>query len=110
MQKKFVLKKDIYRENRGGYSRFLNIFCDSCKTHLCLYQKDGPGELKRMYLDRIVASKVSPNRHSEFLCRSCKKIIGTLYIYQKEKRRAVRLYQGAIFKKVSIGIYPPSQR
>lgn len=101
-----MLKKDIYRKNRGGYSRFLNIFCDSCGAHLLLYQKDGPGELKRMYIDRILAPKILFSRSGEFVCLFCKKIIGTYYIYEKEKRRAIRLYQGSIFKKVGIGIYP----
>ena len=109
MQTQFTLKKDTYRKNRGGYSRFLNIFCHSCKTHLLLYQKDGPGELKRMYLDRIIAPKISPSKNNEFVCPSCKKIIGTFYTYEKEKRRAVRLYQGSIFKKIGTGVYPVSK-
>lgn len=106
MQTQFTLKKDAYRKNRGGYSRFLNIFCHSCKTHLLLYQKDGPGELKRMYLDRIMAPKILPSKNDEFICPSCKKIIGTFYTYEKEKRRAIRLYQGSIFKKIGTGVYP----
>ncbi len=101
--KRFILKKDTYRENRGGYARFLNISCDSCAAHLLLYQKDGPGELKRMYLDRIFAPKILPSKSGEFVCPSCKKIIGTFYIYEKEKRRAIRLYQGSILKKVGTG-------
>ena len=59
-----------------------------------------------MYLDRIVAPKVSPSKNNEFVCPSCKKIIGTFYTYEKEKRRAIRLYQGSIFKKVGTGDYP----
>ncbi|MDO8499780.1 MAG: hypothetical protein Q7S66_03920 [bacterium] len=101
----FKLKSDQYRKNRDGYSRFLNIFCDSCKNHLLLYQKDGPGELKRMYLDRIFAPKIFFPKTSEFICPSCKKIIGTLYTYKKEKRPAIRLYQGAVAKKVGTGVY-----
>ena len=106
MQTQFTLKKDTYRKNRGDYSRFLNVFCNSCKTHLLLYQKDGPGELKRMYIDRIIAPKVSPSKNDEFVCPSRKKIVGTFYMYEKEKRRAIRLYQGSVFKKIGIGIYP----
>lgn len=106
MQTQFTLKKDAYRENRGGHSRFFNIFCDSCLAHLLLYQKDGPGELKRMYLDRILAPKASPSGSGEFVCPSCKKIIGTFYTYEKEKRRAIRLYQGSVFKKLGTGVYP----
>lgn len=102
----FKLKNDQYRKKRGGYARFLNIFCSSCNACLLLYQKDGPGELKRMYLDRIIAPKITHGKSKDFICSSCKKIIGTFFIYQKEKRPAIRLYQGAVFKKVGIGVYP----
>ncbi|MFH1030389.1 MAG: hypothetical protein V1770_03975 [bacterium] len=105
MQIKFTLKNDKYRKARGGYSRFLNIFCDSCGEHLALYQKDGPGDLKRMYLDRILAPKIPYSTQQEFTCPSCKKIIGTFYNYKKEKRPAIRLYQGSVAKKIGVGVY-----
>ena len=50
-------KSDKYKKVRGGYSRLLDISCVRCGQHLCLYQKDGPGLLKRMYLDRIYESE-----------------------------------------------------
>ena len=92
----FRLKNDKYRVVRGGYSRFLNIYCSSCRFFLVLYQKDGPGILKRLYVDRIF-NKVILNKGKEFTCKSCKKVIGTFYIYKKENRPAIRLYQDAIF-------------
>lgn len=104
IKKLFLLKSDKYRKARGGYSRFLNLYCASCKHHLALYQKDGPGPLKRLYLDRVLTPEISKNK-KEFVCKSCRKIIGTGYIYQKENRPAIRLYQGAITRKVGKGIY-----
>jgi len=104
VKKIFILKNDNYRKARGGYARFLNLYCASCKYHLALYQKDGPGQLKRLYIDRILAPEVPKNK-KELICKSCKKIIGTRYIYQKENRLAIRLYQDAVTKKVSKGIY-----
>lgn len=103
----FKLKNDQYRKNRGGYSRFLNIFCDSCQSHLALYQKDGSGELKRIYLDRILAPIIKHTKSDDFTCSKCKKIIGTFYNYKKETRPAIRLYQGSVYKKVGTGKYPP---
>ena len=50
------LKSDKFKKFRGGYSRLLNIACSKYSTHLFFYQKDGPGILKRMYLDRIYES------------------------------------------------------
>ncbi len=101
----FKLKNDRYRKNRGGYARFLNILCDSCSAHLVLYQKDGPGELKRMYLDRIFAPKIKTKKTGDFKCSACKKVIGTFYNYKKENRPAIRLYQGSVVKQVRAGIY-----
>ena len=107
MQKKFVLKNDKYRKTRGGYSRFINIFCHNCKKHLLLYQKDGPGALKRIYLDRIFAPKIFTPKTCDFICPACKKIIGKFYTYKNEKRLAIRLHQGSFFKKIGKGSYPP---
>jgi len=104
MQTKFALKNDKYRKARGGYSRFLNIFCDSCGKHLALYQKDGKGELKRMYLDRIFTPKITLSKTHKFICPSCKKIIGAFYTYKKETRPAIRLFQGSISKKIGTGM------
>lgn len=105
MKIKFTFKRDQYRKNRGDYSCFLNIFCDSCESHLALYQKDGAGELKRMYVDRIMAPKVLSSSNKECVCTSCKKVIGLFYNYKKENRQAIRLYQGSIYKKIGNGVY-----
>ena len=105
MSKKFLLKNDAYRKNRGGYSRFLNILCEGCGTHLLFYQKDGSGELKRMYLDRIISPKILSSKKRGFTCHSCKRVIGIFYIYAKEKRPAIRLYQGSVLKKIVPGDY-----
>ncbi|HBB49666.1 TPA: hypothetical protein DEQ22_03340 [Candidatus Nomurabacteria bacterium] len=102
----FKFFKDGYRKVRGGYSRFLNVYCASCKAHLFLYQKDGPGALKRTYLDRILAPKIKKTKN-ELVCEKCKKVIGTFFIYKKESRPAVRLYQDSVIKKIGRGIYPP---
>ncbi len=61
-----------------------------------------------MYLDCILAPKIS-STNNEFACPSCKKILGTFIMYEKEKRRAIRLYQGSILKKIGKGIYPLSK-
>lgn len=97
---KLQLKNDKYRKIRGGHSRLLRISCESCRTFLFLYQKDGPGPLKRAYVDRIIKPE-GLGRTKNLTCKSCKKIIGAFYIYEKEKRPAYRLYQDAITKKIT---------
>ena len=96
---KFVFKKDQYRKNRGNYSRLINVICRKCDHRVAVYQKDGSGNLRRMYLYRIFAPD-NLNKTPILKCSSCKEILGTLYIYDKEKRKAFRLYQDAVIKKI----------
>ncbi len=102
------IKRDKYRKARGNYSRKLDLFCRVCGNKIAEYQKDGGGNLRRMYLDRIIFPKRLVNLHKKLLkkitllrCSKCKEDLGTPYIYKKEKRKAFKLYQDAIIKKVS---------
>lgn len=103
----FSLKKDKYRTSRGSYSRLVNVLCRKCKTVILTYQKDGPGNLRRLYMDRIFYPENLINLQeknikliSNLKCKSCGEIIGTPCIYDKEKRKAFRIYQDAVIKKV----------
>lgn len=107
MKKLFVYKNDRFKKARGGYSRLLDITCAKCGNRLCYYQKDGPGILKRMYLDRILESenysgleKRPLNKIPQFICQKCKEIIGVPYVYKKEDRFAYRLFAGSTTKKI----------
>ncbi|MDO8658129.1 MAG: hypothetical protein Q7K55_05285 [Candidatus Levybacteria bacterium] len=109
------LKSDMYRKTRGGYSRFLNIYCSNCKNHILLYQKDGPGPLKRLYLDRIFApsnltlfySTKNIKKIPNLVCPDCHSQIGTPYKYPKEKRLAFLISPTSFIKTIGKGIYPP---
>lgn len=107
-RQQFDLKKDTYRKTRGGYSRFINIYCSNCKNHILLYQKDGPGPLKRLYLDRIFATSNLASFHlvrdikkiPNLVCSDCHSYIGTVYKYPKEKRLSFLLNPISFIKKV----------
>jgi len=108
-----VLKSDRFSKARGGPSQFLDIYCSRCQHYLALYQKDGHGQLLRMYLDRIFApsdlaalqTKVfSKNAMTGFKCSHCKTLIGVPMVYEKESRLAIRLIQGAFIKRKSKGL------
>ncbi len=115
--RRFVLKRDSYREARGGYARFLNLYCARCGSHVLLYQKDGPGVLYRLYLDRIVAPEALTNLQAiaelrqvpDLVCRSCGATLGTPTIWAEENRKAFQLTEGSVAKKVTTGIYPPAR-
>lgn len=99
MKNEFALKKDRFKKNRGGYSRFLLLCCEKCKNQIALYQKDGPGILKRLYFDRIFAPK-DLKTDENLICKKCKAVVGVPMVYEKEKRLAFRLFAGAIEKKI----------
>lgn len=104
---KVGFKNDKFKKTRGGYSRLLDISCADCKTHICFYQKDGPGILKRVYLDRIIESvfegqeSKSLKAARSFVCPNCKQQLGTPIVYKKENRLAYRLFVGSVLKKIS---------
>lgn len=93
-----VLKSDRFKKARGGYSRLLEISCAACGARICHYQKDGPGILKRMYVDRIVNPSKPPGAKG-LDCPGCKAGLGVRMIYKKEDRPAYRLFVGAVAKK-----------
>lgn len=86
-------KSDRFRKSRGGHTRWLLLACAKCKETLFVYQKDGPGILKRLYLDRI-AGQGKTN------CGKCKTVIGIRTMYKKENRPVIRLFAGAIEKRI----------
>jgi hypothetical protein len=107
-------KRDQFLASRHGVFRFYNITCRCCATTLCLYQKDGFGSLRRLYLDRVMmdtsAQELSPNFIQEFaaqefatdkklICQGCGLLLGLGYLYQRENRPAIALFQDAIVKR-----------
>ena len=103
----FSLQRDKYKSARGGYSRLLNVCCRKCESVVLVYQKDGPGNLRRLYLDRIFAPNnlvglqtLNIKDVPVLKCKKCSEILGTPYIYIKEKRKAFRLYQDSVIKRL----------
>ncbi|SRR3989344_2527775 len=104
---KLKFKKDSFRNARGSYSRMLSLHCRKCNNLICAYQKDGNGSLLRLYFDRIMAPKeltglqhIPITNIKHLNCKYCGKPIGNPYIYPIEKRKAFRLYQNAVTKKI----------
>jgi len=93
------LKSDKYKKARGGSSKLLQISCAECGEIICDYQKDGPGSLKRMYLDRISNPNVSISEKS--LKCSQGHLLGVAIIYKKENRPAFRLIIESVRKSMN---------
>ena len=98
-KQEFKLRRDKYMSFRGGSSAFYNIYCSHCRHWLLLYQKDGPGLLKRMYLDRIIDSSIDTSNN--LVCPACNKLLAIAMIYEKENRPALRLFVGSVIKKIA---------
>ena len=96
---KIKFKNDKYKKIRGGYSRLLDIFCEHCGKHLFYYQKDGPGILKRMYIDRIFEPG-NTKLDRVLTCPNCKRTLAVPIIYEKENRPALRPFVGVIAKRI----------
>ena len=92
---------DTYRKARGGWSRILKVSCESCGTFLFFYQKDGPGPLKRSYLDRIVSDNPFLGQKDFMHCPHCKICLGFNEPYAKENNRpALRWAVEAVSYKI----------
>lgn len=92
-EKNYKIKKDSYYKKRGGSAVILEIICAECKEIIFTYQKDGPGSLLRLYLDRIISEENYALTNS-IICE-CGNIIGHKFIYKSEKRTAYRLIKGS---------------
>jgi hypothetical protein len=107
-------KKDKYSRSRGGPSKFIDIGCSQSNTILLVYQKDGPGNLLRCYIDRIVWPENLANLRSNskirttsdignLVCKTCNLLIGTPIVYEKESRLAYRMHHGAFTRTKHVG-------
>jgi len=104
---KLKFKKDKFNNARKGGSKLLELNCRKCNSLIAVYQKDGPGSLLRLYLDRICSPDKLVNLQKKSIkeilalrCEKCHELIGTPYIYEKENRKAFRLYHDAVVKKI----------
>jgi hypothetical protein len=104
---RIILKSDEFRMARGGHARLLEVACGKCGERICFYQKDGPGALKRMYIDRMFIGRVWANGAEfdsradavELECSRCRERVGTRIVYEKEQRFAFHLLEGSTRKR-----------
>ncbi len=97
------MKKDKYFRERGGSAKIINISCVSCGRIIFVYQKDGPGWLKRCYLNRILEpikyskmqkdNKITAPKDFDNLVCICGSIIGSP-MKHKDGRLAFHLIRG----------------
>ncbi len=102
---------DGHRLARGGTAKLVDVACGACGARVLVYQKDGPGWLKRCYLDRILDPPEyetlqrrkgirGPEDLPNLVCLSCGVLIGTP-VRHKDGRLAYRLIRGSFIRKRS---------
>jgi hypothetical protein len=83
-----------------------------------LYQKDGPGGLFRLYLDKIHAPEDlasltyqvnDKSGLSGLHCPKCSELLAVPMVYLPENRLAFNLVRGKFRKEKSNGLFPPPQ-
>ena len=102
-------KKDHYRRVRGGSTQLFDIICSKCGNRVILYQKDGPGQLLRCYINRIFApeelaqlqynTSLDTNLMPNLVCE-CGNHIGSPMMH-KDGRLAFRLVRGSFKRRRS---------
>ena len=99
-----ILIKDKYLNARRGTAKIVNVSCINCGKKLFTYQKDGPGWLKRCYLNRILdngkLSDIKDFQKMKNLICSCGEIIGTP-MRHKDKRLAFKLIRGKFKRTIN---------
>jgi len=104
----YQIRKNKFTKARGGTAKFILLSCGACGKNIILYQKDGEGQLVRLYLDKITAPQnlvdivSNYNTKSEMsglFCPICGKLLAVPMVYEKEKRLAFRIIHGQIVKK-----------
>lgn len=97
------LKTDRYRNARGGRAAIEAVVCSSCGQRVLLYQKDGIGQLRRCYFNRILepaelALACRDEHYKQALrCTSCGALIG-VPMRHTDGRPAFRLLPGAFLR------------
>lgn len=105
---KAEIRKDKFYRSRGATTSLFTILCSKCGVRICTYQKDGTGNLHRLYWDRIIEPSEQfniPAYHKDrtlkelpYLVCSCRNVVGVPMLYKKEGRFALRLIHGSIHK------------
>lgn len=91
------IKRDKYFRERGSSAKIINISCAKCGNLIFIYQKDGPGWLKRCYLNRIIwpenYTNVTNISQLKNLACKCNSVLGSPIIH-KDGRIAFHLIRG----------------
>lgn len=99
MQKIFT--SDKYTKGRGSFSKRVEVKCVNCAELLFDYQKEGHGAIEKIYFDSILDNFVV-KKEAKLICPKCQKLLGSRFVFGKEKRQAFKVYPGAIYYRIAV--------
>lgn len=83
---------DPYLHSRGGTYVMYDLHCEKCDAKLGIYQKDGPGPLKRLYVDRLQSANAPAHDPMHVWSCLCKRPLAIAMVYPKEDRPCWTLF------------------
>jgi len=117
IRKRLKSINDRFKKDRGGSSEFLDLYCSSCDAYIGTYQKDGSGNLFRLYVDRLITpykqysgpfEGVDDMPQLECPNPACESEMGVPMVYTKENRLAYRIIASIHKTKNHSGKFPPA--
>lgn len=115
--KRFQFVYDQYTQVRGE-PKMLELTCKKCNTWFMDYQKDGPGELLRCYVDRIyhpralrecTFTKDTIHKIDALDCVKCKTVLAVPMMYERqypspEVRSAYKIIRDRNVSRINIAL------
>ena len=98
---KKIYTSDKYTKGRGKYVKQIEVHCANCSEYIFSYQKEGNGVLEKLFFD-LILDRLSVKNNIKLVCPKCDKLLGTRFIFGKEKRDAFKLYPGAVYWKIVV--------
>lgn len=98
---KIKFTNDKYTKGRGKFSKRVTIKCVNCAEIVFSYQKEGNGAIEKLYFDNIL-DNFAVKKDAKLICPKCEKVLGSRFIFGKDKKMAFKVYPGAIFYKIFV--------
>lgn len=98
---KKIFTSDKYTKGRGNFNKKVEIKCVNCAEILFNYQKEGNGAIEKLFFDSIL-DNFGVKKDSKLKCLKCEKILGSRFIFGKEKKMAFKVYPGAIYYRIVV--------
>ena len=92
---------DKYTKGRGKFSKRVAVKCVNCAEIIFNYQKEGNGAIEKLFFDNIL-DNFAVKKEAKLICPKCEKVLGSRFVFGKDKKSAFKVYPGAIFYRIFV--------